>query len=154
MANKIVQLQDESGDNIFPVAGGLASGSVTTSTINNGAVTADKLNLSYSTSEQSTGEKWVDGSPIYRKAYVGTWSGTSGTATRLTLQSSFNIIPVKIGGAVEYTSGGWVPMPYSESDNEWTYIYHQASSNDLKLAIKGGTVSNLRYRVWVEYVKV
>ena len=59
MADKIVQLENKDGDNIFPVAGALKSGSVSTSTINDaavtaakiaaGAVTAEKMNLATST---------------------------------------------------------------------------------------------------------
>ena len=45
MANKVVQLTDDSNNNIYPVAGALKSGSVTTSTIGNGAVTADKIDF-------------------------------------------------------------------------------------------------------------
>lgn len=43
MANKIVQLQNKDGDNIFPVSAGLASDSVTTDMIQDGAVTSAKI---------------------------------------------------------------------------------------------------------------
>lgn len=45
MTEKIVQLIDKDNNNIYPVAGSLKSGSVTTSTINDGAVTADKIDV-------------------------------------------------------------------------------------------------------------
>lgn len=72
MPNKIVQLIDNEDNNIYPVAGSLAQGSVTTSTINDGAVTAAKVDFrtmpgNYSTSEVDTGYTWVDGSTIYKK---------------------------------------------------------------------------------------
>lgn len=43
MANKIVQLTNKDGDNIYPIAGGVGAGSVTTSSIEDGAVTSDKI---------------------------------------------------------------------------------------------------------------
>jgi len=45
MANKVVQLIDKDSNNIFPVAGALKDGSVTTSTISNGAVTSAKIDF-------------------------------------------------------------------------------------------------------------
>ena len=46
MTDKVVQLVDAESNNIFPVAGSLKSGSVTTNTIDDGAVTADKIDAS------------------------------------------------------------------------------------------------------------
>lgn len=46
MADKIVQLTDDANNNIYPVAGSLKSGSVTTNTIEDEAVTADKIDFS------------------------------------------------------------------------------------------------------------
>lgn len=46
MADKVVQLVDKDNNNVYPIAGALAQGSVNTSTINDGAVTADKIDFS------------------------------------------------------------------------------------------------------------
>lgn len=46
MADKVVQLVDKDNNNVYPIAGALAQGSVTTSTINDGAVTVGKMNVS------------------------------------------------------------------------------------------------------------
>lgn len=43
MANNIVQLTDDAGNNIFPIAGGMASNSITTGMIQDDAVTASKI---------------------------------------------------------------------------------------------------------------
>ena len=43
MANQIVQLTDDSNNNIFPIAGGMASNSVTTNMLQDGAVNVAKL---------------------------------------------------------------------------------------------------------------
>lgn len=45
MADQVVTLIDNEGANLYPVAGALKQGSVTTSTINDGAVTADKIDF-------------------------------------------------------------------------------------------------------------
>lgn len=43
MANNIVQLTDDTNNNIFPIAGGMASDSITTAMLQDGAVTTAKL---------------------------------------------------------------------------------------------------------------
>lgn len=43
MANKITQLVNEAGDNLYPLAGGMASDSITTAMLKDGAVTSDKI---------------------------------------------------------------------------------------------------------------
>lgn len=50
MAEKIVQLIDNNNDNIYPVAGSLKDGSVTTSTISDEAVTSAKIDMDSLTS--------------------------------------------------------------------------------------------------------
>ena len=45
MANQVVQIIDNNGNDIYPVAGALMQGAVTTSTINDGAVTASKIDF-------------------------------------------------------------------------------------------------------------
>lgn len=72
MADQVVTLIDNEGTNLYPVAGALKQGSVTTSTINDGAVTADKIDFTtlggnYSTNEVDTGFTWINGKHIYKK---------------------------------------------------------------------------------------
>lgn len=45
MANKIVQLEDKAGNNLFPVAGSMKGDSVTTAMLQDGAVTAGKIDF-------------------------------------------------------------------------------------------------------------
>lgn len=45
MAEKIVQLRDNQGNNVYPVAGSMKQGSITTNMLSNGAVTANKINF-------------------------------------------------------------------------------------------------------------
>lgn len=46
MANKIVQLEDKAGNNLFPVAGSMKGDSITTAMIQDKAVTYDKMDYS------------------------------------------------------------------------------------------------------------
>lgn len=64
MTEKIVQLIDKDNNNVYPVAGSLKQGSVTTSTINNKAVTADKIDFS------TIDSGWVNLTPTSK----GTWN--------------------------------------------------------------------------------
>jgi hypothetical protein len=48
MANKITQLVNESGDNLYPLAGGMAADSIGTEMLKDGSVTSDKID--YTTS--------------------------------------------------------------------------------------------------------
>lgn len=55
--------------------------------VNDGAITADKIDFTtmpdnkYTTAEQDTGQKWIDGRPIYRKVVRGTVNMTGGFNT-------------------------------------------------------------------------
>lgn len=120
------------------------------------SITADKIDFTtfnYSGTEKVVGT-WVDGSPIYRKSYIGTYSCAASTATNTVLESSNNIMLVNVGGALEYKANGWVPISYAEGDTEYAYIYVQNNTRDLILRHKGGESTNLRYRVWAEYIKL
>ena len=51
----------------------------------------------YSTTEQVTGEYWIDGKPIYRKVFVDTVPTTAGTSTRISIGASVDKA-INIGG--------------------------------------------------------
>lgn len=64
------QLVDNEQNNIYPVAGSMINGSITTAMIQDGAITADKLDpdlSTYSTAEKAVGT-WIDGSTVYEKS--------------------------------------------------------------------------------------
>ena len=119
MADKIVQLVDKDNNNVYPIAGALAQGSVTTSTINDGAVTAEKIDFStldfgnYSTSEQNTGFTWIDGRAIYKKT-VDTGALPNNT-TKVVPHSISNLRRViKLEGyAYNGTNDTTFPLPFS-----------------------------------------
>lgn len=137
----------------------VGSNGVNTSSIASGAVTADKIDwttldfYNFSETEKVVGT-WIDGAPIYRKVYTGTYSRSADAVTNTTLESSKNVMLVDVGGALEYATGGWVPISYSEDNTEYAYIYVQNNTKNLILRHKGVAATNLRYRAWVEYVKL
>lgn len=79
MADKIVQLVDKNGDNIFPVATVANGATITMTDVDPGEGSALGDNeyvavyggapiiMDYSTSEVDTGARWIDGSAIYKK---------------------------------------------------------------------------------------
>lgn len=163
MADKIVQLIDKDGNNVYPVAGSLAQNSVTTSSINDGAVTANKLALSYSTTEQNTGATWIDGKPIYRKCYTGTINITANTRVNVDLEPNSDIENIiNVGGYMGYSSGtpkGRNTVPSAESNTSgvmtnYSMVYLVADSNTLRLTrFSNADRGAQTYAVWVEYTK-
>ena len=113
MADKVVQLVDKDNNNVYPIAGALAQGSVNTSTINDGAVTANKIDFStlafgnYSTTEQDTGFTWIDGKKIYKKTI--NFGALPNATTKNTAHGITNLAQViKIEG---FTSNGTSTYP-------------------------------------------
>ena len=59
-------------------ADNIAKDSITKDSLKDGSITADKIDFTtmpdnkYKTTEQDTGQKWIDGRPIYRKVVRGT----------------------------------------------------------------------------------
>lgn len=117
MTEKIVQLVDKDNNNLYPVAGSLKQGSVTTSTINGKAVTADKIDFS-TLGAQCVGKH-----------------GTGGTiSVSFTPATSGGIIEVDaITGYVWGYAGGTASMRISNSGglNTDSYIDGALSGGDL-----------------------
>lgn len=93
--SEIVQVTSASGNNLSvvrsqkgTVAKSFPAGSVFTNSVYaDDKITADNINLTtmpgnkYKTTEQDTGQKWIDGRPIYRKVVRGTVNMTGGFNT-------------------------------------------------------------------------
>ena len=66
---------------------GINDGAIVGSKLKNSTVTADKIDFTtmpdnkYKTTEQNTGQKWIDGRPIFRKVVRGTVNMTGGFNT-------------------------------------------------------------------------
>lgn len=93
--SEIVQVTSASGNNLSvvrsqkgTVAKSFPAGSVFTNSVYaDDKITADNIDLTtlpdnkYKTTEQDTGQKWIDGRPIYRKVVRGTVNMTGGFNT-------------------------------------------------------------------------
>lgn len=95
--------------------------SVTTRKLANKAVTKDKIDWtgsigSYSTSEVNTGATWVNGKPIYKKTInFGTLPNTSTKTVYHNISNIQDII--KTEGMVKFSGGVWVTLPYESSSS-------------------------------------
>ena len=149
MANKIVQLQNKDGDNIFPVSAGLASDSITTDMIQDGAVTDEKIDW---TTLESAGLAYLKGNTYTinstNVAMIGTGFVTSGQS-RAWISLPLGRIVVgnpsitvnSLYGAIRNTSGTYV----SGGTKDWATNVVSASLNgsNLILSLNISGLSNL-----------
>lgn len=116
----------------------------------------DPIIMDYSTSEINTGAKWIDGKPIYRRAFTGTITNTAGTRATTTLWSSSTIDTlVDTGGEISYGEDGKASIPQGQGTEGYRYVYLQTGTHDLLLAVlySNESYTNRPYKVWVEYTK-
>lgn len=57
--------------------------------------------ISYSTTEQETGGKWIDGKPIYRRAFDILLSSSVESTTISSQLNTSNIIPIRMDGIIK-----------------------------------------------------
>jgi len=116
--------------------------------------------VSYSTTERYTGKTWVDGKPIYRRAFSGNITGTAGALVQTPLINSGISSIVACGG---YWSDGTnrfsVNGFYDDSSGANTYkhnscIYIGATNNLNMVTSDTSATRSGPYQVWVEYTKV
>lgn len=137
MADKVVQLVDKDNNNVYPIAGALAQGSVNTGTINDEAVTAEKIDFTtlgfgnYSTNEVDTGFSWIDGKTIYKKTID---CGTLPDSTEKTVSHGISNLDrvIKVEGYA-YNNDIFFPLPFP-----WT-----SESSSVGVLV-GATTINLR----------
>lgn len=82
--------------------------------------------VNYSTTEQKTGQKWIDGKDIYFKTVEIENPVSSGTPTSINHGANVDEI-VKIEGYGEI-SGVFIPVTYYASANYYTMVYASASA--------------------------
>lgn len=114
MADKIVILEDENGNNIYPITRGLAANSVDTNAIQDGAVTSSKIDsATYSTTEKRVGT-WIDGKPLYRTIVAFGKLGDNAPKNAPIGVNDIDTI-VKIEGYASPGSWEFVSIPYVTS---------------------------------------
>lgn len=137
MADKVVQLVDKDNNNVYPIAGALAQGSVNTSTINDGAVTVGKMNVG-SFYAGDVGDGWAlqylpSGKKMWtkRSTQAVTVNGHDFTGGALTS------LPTGVSSADVYATGSIIT-----ADNALT-LSIGVSSNNIKYTVYNGYSSSI-----------
>ena len=158
MANKITQLVNKAGDNLYPLAGGIMSDSVTTDMIQDGAVTSSKIDwttLGVSTTEQVIGQ--YDNKTLYRKAIVVPANSNTSVSvnTGITIDK---LLSVSANMHISTSNDdNWVGTFYGSSTDFFRYFlrkYTTGPTHYLEIRIGSGNATNSPdYIVIVEYTK-
>lgn len=123
MADKIVQLVNRDGDNLYPIAS-VPNGAVITMTTTDpgegAALAADNyigvyggnpIIMDYSTSEIDTGTKWIDGSTIYKKTIdFGYLPNETTKAVAHGITNLDKVIDLR--GFATFQTGSRFPLPF------------------------------------------
>ena len=128
------------------------------------SITADKIDFTtmpdnkYKTTEQDTGQKWIDGRPIYRKVVRGTVNMTGNSTSRLAhgiqgLTSRWELIKyygnMRLGGTLSNNLTKQA-LPYVEN----THQSGITSIDDTSVTISGSYPwGNSEVSIVLEYVK-
>lgn len=161
MANKIVQLTDKDGNNLYPVVGAdIPNITMTTTDPGEGSPLAenhyvavydgDPIILDYSTSEVNTGVKWIDGSAIYKKTiYVNSLPNNT-TMNIAHGISNLNGV-VKLEGVIN-TAGTYRTLPFVSKNALADAIEISCDSTNIIITTGGNWSSSSAY-VIVYYTK-
>jgi hypothetical protein len=113
-------------------------------------------NGSYSLDEIKTSDMWIDGKPIYKKTYAGTWGATGSVAK--TLETDF-IGNYSIDEIIEYkgaAKGYYTNAPINSTYRvDWANIGYGADVNNDNLRVFAGGVSAAtdKWHLTVYYTK-
>lgn len=125
--------------------GGVKVGSGLSINDETGVLSADRQIVDYSTTEQATGKKWIDGSDIFRK--VISFGELPNTTTKSVDSGLTNVKILKIYG-VAISSSVTIPLPYS---NEATLYF---ANGDVCVATSSDFTTYADSYVVLEYIKI
>ncbi len=109
----------------------------------------------YSTTETDTGNKWIDGKPIYRVVLTGTTTITGGQGTVATLPSVMES-PVSICGFTnDGTNLNWRPISFANygTSNAWNVGIYITGGKDIALCYGSSFKGTKSFIIIVEYTK-
>lgn len=124
--------------------------------------------INYSTTEQDTGLKWIDGKTIYQKTFTGTTPASSSNNTSLFVANDIFYQEIgasidnciSINGFLTLASGRQLHLREGTKAKEWfvgwaTNNTHSTTPNTIRLAVGAETTYQSRpYSVTVQYTKV
>ena len=146
------------GSYVLPIAsaetlGGVKVGEGLTINGETGVLSADSQIVDYSTTEQATGQKWIDGKNIFRKVFnnieltdntdVTVEQGFSSSKTIVSMNAVFTAIN---------TSGTQVIQSSSFVSSGSLYAFPRLYNGDLKIVVNGDMHDFVGFLV-VEYTK-
>lgn len=105
----------------------------------------------YSTEEVNTGKKWIDGKPIYRRAYTGRY--TAAAQGRVTLVPIAELSDVEtmldIRGIQGVSATTYSSIPNLNTSLEW----HTSGSGQGVQVFTEAARTNMPITIWYEYTK-
>jgi len=116
----------------------------------------------YSTTEQATGDTWIDGKPIYRRAFTGTITVVLNTRYDVSLVSSGVDKIIGNGGCWSYNgTNEYISSEYTSSNtvgsasNTMSYAagFFKQGNGVVFSSLSGQNRTNAPYYLWVEYTK-
>ena len=129
-------------------------------TLNKSVYTTDETSPvpDYTTAEQSTGRRWIDGKIIYRRVLTGNL-GTISSTTRKTLLSNpaniagftrlVNVYGSLFSGTYVIPPVYWNPSSMNGSDNHCVFNCNGGEP----AFVVGASYTNFNYEIVVEYTK-
>ena len=104
--------------------------------------------LSYSTTEQKTGGKWIDGKPIYKKTIQFNMLNGVVSIGNLNIDKV-----VQMNGIITHTSGNIVTFPYYYSAENNCFVYMMSSKTELYCYYQGSWNTSAPVELTIEYTK-
>jgi hypothetical protein len=166
MADKIVTLIDHEGENLYPVAGALKEGSVTTSTIADDAITSSKIDFDgfvipqQTGVELNTGAKFA-GSDIYAQRFAGSYTFTAWEVVNIPLATNVDHAIKSIGwvkpGAnfasaiIGTTVVGTTGSAFASNGGHYVMV---TIENELRLRYVYANAGTMTYDIVVYYTKL
>ena len=143
MVNKVVQLQNKDGDNLYPLSGGTASDSITTDMLQDGSVTSDKIDFTefvFAPGVRHQVGMTGNGKKIYRTlvAAIVASDATTGSVAISTDVIPENATIINITGSV--TLGNDVAsIPYYSSSTDYMRVFLRKSNSQWNLQCRKAT---------------
>lgn len=136
-------------DRINGFASSLADNSVVLRKIEGIKFNSNNTQINYSTLEQKTGQKWIDGKDVYQKSYQGTVTSTTGQEVLDTLSNSTLI------SAEGFVGGYQLGSPNNSNTYGFNSLARDSSSGDIILAVNktGWPITGADYYITIKYTK-
>lgn len=99
--------------------------------------------IDYSTTEQNTGLKWIDGKDIYQKTFNLTFSSSHFTTVDLTALNVDNVMSIE--GGVCDSAGGFIPFGYESAVSVYTASSTTLGINNTYYSSRTSGYATIRY---------